>query len=84
VRLEFIEIAKQMEPLDAVILQKFGTPNTYSPNARDYMASALKVTSDDVEVTFDNLRRLGLLAATALINPTVTLKGRMFLRAVQD
>jgi len=99
VRLEFIQAAKQMAPLDAAALKKLEEVANPSPNTRDYLASALKMPSDEVEVSLENLEVLRLvftppqgggISAGAVggyrpvTNASMTAKGREFMRALRD
>ncbi len=85
-RLEYIELVKQMEPLDAAIFQQIGAATTFDPSAQECMASSLKVHPDEVEVSFANLHRLGLIGNdnSRVTNVHVTPKGKMLLRALSD
>jgi Abortive infection alpha len=64
VRLEFIEAAKVLHPRDAVIMQTLHqNPGQLSPNTRDYLANALKITSDAVEVALRNLEKASCVSS---------------------
>jgi hypothetical protein len=86
VRASFIELAKRLDPYDAVILQKMGESSVgglLKPNARDFLQASLKLPLNEIMVSFDNLQQLGLTSAqTERFNPFVTEKGALFLSAV--
>ncbi|MDR3500918.1 MAG: Abi-alpha family protein [Parvibaculum sp.] len=84
-RMEFIETVKQMNPIDAAVLEKLGGAN-YSPNARDFIASQLKCSSDRIEVSISHLTGLGCAAAhlSTPENAYPTAYGRELKRALQD
>lgn len=86
VRLSFIEIAKKLDPLDALILQTIGTAGASpAPNARDFVKSKLSVSLSEIMVSFDNLKNQGLLfGQTEQFNPHITDKGALFLQAAQE
>lgn len=86
IRLSFVTIAKQLDPLDAVILQAIGSAGNgqLKPNARDYVQAALRIPLSEIMVSFDNLRAHGLLFSQVdSFNPHITDKGNLFLQAVQ-
>lgn len=87
-RPEYIDVVKQMAPLDALVLQVLREPGGLAPNRRDYCASKYEVSHDEIEVTFRNLTRLDLIAmggaGPSQINPSVTPYGREFLRLVMN
>jgi hypothetical protein len=83
-RSQFIEAAKQMDPLDAAVLQgareKGGGMSGQSQNE---LAAQLKVRRDEIDVSLDNLTRLNLM-----LHPHtqyhVSSFGREFLLAISD
>lgn len=85
VRLSFIETAKQLDPLDAAVLQAMGSASgQLKPNARDYIHSSLGLDLKEIMVSFDALQRLGLIyAGHQHFDPHVTDKGALFLLAAQ-
>ncbi|PDT57089.1 hypothetical protein CO678_35005 [Bradyrhizobium diazoefficiens] len=86
VRLSFIAIAKQLDPLDALVLQTMGAAGgSLSPNARDFVKSRLSVSLAEIMVSFDNLKNQGLLfTQVEQFNPHITDKGTLFLQATQE
>jgi hypothetical protein len=60
VRANFIEIVKQLEPLDALVLTRI-SPNLAQP-IRNTIAQLLNRSPDEVEVALVNLARLNLVA----------------------
>lgn len=63
VRQRFIEIVKKMDPLDALVFQVLLEFPNAQPSNRDFTATRLGVTADEVEVSLDNLFGFGLVAA---------------------
>jgi hypothetical protein len=63
-RIQFIEAAKKMDPLDAAALQQVQNPDNHgmvTGNIRNQIAGALKASRDEVDISIDNLANLGLL-----------------------
>lgn len=85
VRQSLISVLKQMDPLDALVLEKLwemqGTALT--PNGRDFLASMLGYLPEDILVSFSNLKRLECISG-AEVNPVMAPLGRVLLRAVRD
>jgi hypothetical protein len=54
-----IEIVHQMEPIDALVMEKLSETPSWSPNPRDAFAQMFKVGSDVVEMSFLRITRLG-------------------------
>jgi abortive infection alpha-like protein len=86
VRLSFVKIAQQLDPTDALVLEAIGSSvGNLQPNARDYVHARARLPLNEVMVSFDNLRTLGLLFAQAeTFNPHITDKGVLFLQAVRE
>jgi len=89
VRSEFIEIARQMEPLDATVLLEMQKRVRPSPTVREHFAKSLGKPIDEVELSLSNLYQLGLTLDTNVTPlstaPSIfTVKGREFMRAVND
>jgi Abortive infection alpha len=86
VRVSFIEIAKRLDPYDALVLQKMGEASVrgaLKPNSRDFLHASLQPPIPEIVVSFDSLKDLGLIFARAeSFNPHVTDKGALFLAAV--
>ena len=86
-RMEFIETIKQMEPLDALVLQELSQGASHQPNNRDYCARRLSVSPDQVEVSIENLIRLKCVKSagvTAPANAGLVAYGRTLLGALND
>jgi hypothetical protein len=86
VRLNFIEAVKRMEPLDAQALQKVRTGEQWAPNNRDAFAQQFKVSSDQMEIAFQNLIAIGCLTVVpgrGPANPDLTAFGRELMRALE-
>ncbi len=84
VRVSFIEMAKRLDPYDALILETMGEAvGQLNPNSRDFLHKALQLPLPEIMVSFDNLKPMGLIhAAAENFNPHVTDKGKLFLAAV--
>ncbi len=75
----FIDVLKQIDPLDALVLKELSQSATLSPNTRDYCATKFKVSSDQVEVSLahlDHLECVKLTGGTAPTNAHLTAFGR--------
>lgn len=87
-RREFIEIAKELEPLDAAILPLLNHDRRLAPTRQEFIANQLNVSRDEVELSFRNLLRLELVsegvrgATSKDIAPFTTALGRRFLAAL--
>lgn len=80
VRNSFIDILKQLEPLDALILQTIeATPGNYMPDAGSFLASTLKRPQDHIMLGLENLANLRLVDLSSTRLSTL---GRVFFRAV--
>lgn len=87
VRIQFIEAVKQMEPLDALMLQELSQNITHHPNSRDFCAKKFGVSSDQIEVSIGNLIRLGCVMSagvTAPANAGLVAFGRALISALND
>jgi hypothetical protein len=86
-RREFVDIAKQLEPIDVLVLPLLSDNTEMRPSRREVVASRLGETTDRVQLAFQNLDRLGLAAEGRLPmvpgHPYVTTLGREFLLAVK-
>ncbi len=82
-RREYVEVAKQLEPVDTLVLPLLSMPGNMSPTRREYIASRLGISTDAVQISFRNLERLELIAngltPTAGTTPFLTPFGRQFL-----
>lgn len=80
VRQSFITAVKQMDPLDALVLTRLRSSNQLlTPEFKGELSSTLKVSSDEIDVSAENLARLNCLSGS----PTryFTPFGRELLRA---
>ena len=83
-RIQFIEAAKQMDPLDAAVLDAAGRVPLMSGQIRNDLAQKLNTTPDEIEVTQENLARVRLLTAAGGSTYHTTPFGRQFLLAIED
>jgi hypothetical protein len=85
-RLRFITVAKEMDPLDAAVLQQVSTHHDgrVTGAIRNQIADALGRKRDEVDVSIDNLSDLRLLGIPYPPDGTITHFGREFLRAISD
>jgi hypothetical protein len=87
VRQNIIETLKQLEPLDALILEVVFDQQgaAWTLSGRDYLAKRFGIQQEEVLVSFENLRRLGCISfpqAGAMINPIAAPMGQLLIRAV--
>jgi hypothetical protein len=81
----FIETAKLMDPLDAAVLQGGQTRGgRINGEVRNTLASELRVTTDQIDVSARNLEKLELALPTHRPDVVVSPFGREFLRAISD
>jgi hypothetical protein len=82
-RIAFIEAAKNMDPLDAAFLlnlqQRRG--GAADDNGRKSMAADLHASNDEIDVSWENLKKLGLVTLNSQ-TAHISSFGREFLRAV--
>jgi Abortive infection alpha len=87
-RIAFINVAKLMDPLDAVILEKVGASNVLiSGTVRNDLAAKLNLSRDQLDVSLAHLIELNLMWGTTIgptPDATVAPLGREFLKAVGD
>jgi hypothetical protein len=91
-RLAFIEAVKNMDPLDAAVLQASHAQHggAMGDQVRNSLAAALHVLRDEVDVSIFNLKKLGLVLPSATLNPSpydalaISPFGREFLRAISS
>jgi hypothetical protein len=85
-RREFVEVVRQLEPLDATVLPLLANPASMSPTRLAFIASQLNTSHDQVEVSFRNLLRLELAwqstPPSRSVQPVVTALGRQLLAVV--
>ena len=88
VRLSFIETLKQFDPLDAMTLKlrTEGGHQILQPNAITYIATTLKISADEVQISADNLWRLKCVdnSGEASGDFLLTRYGHALLRACLD
>jgi Abortive infection alpha len=94
VRADLISTLKQLEPLDAIVLNTVheGPRSQFRPNVRDHLAQKFSVTSDEMTVCFQNLEKLGCFIRrgdqppeSPLVqeNPNLGPRGRLLMLAVR-
>jgi hypothetical protein len=86
-----IELLKQMDPLDTLILQQLvvsrdAIPSVPGNDLAEGLAKKFEVTRDDAFWSLEHLHELGCLAQSpnTLPRPGVSAKGRILIRAVGD
>jgi hypothetical protein len=89
VRSSLVEAAKQMDPLDALVLEEVNKnpSGQWSPSGRDTIRGALNVSQDEVLVSFENLTKLQCLSWPASgphINPIIAPLGRLMMQAIRS
>jgi hypothetical protein len=89
VRPMLIELLKQLDPLDALVLQELTGPrigNILTPGSdlSQTLSGLLQATRDDAHLSLEHLCELGCLAHSPneLPRPNVSTKGKMLIRAV--
>jgi hypothetical protein len=71
--------------IDALVLQKVAErPQPYEPNTRDALATILKLSTDEIELSAKNLAELGCFTDSGGPNWALTPKGRVLMRVLQD
>jgi len=66
IRLSFIETLRQFDPFDTLVLKRRAEfQGQMIPNARDFLANQLHSSSNDAELSIENLIRLNCVIATA-------------------
>lgn len=85
-RIAFIEVAKQMDPLDALVLQRWQLQFQGREGNRVLgpLASTLHVGTDEIAVSIGNLLRLRLAERTPMGENDISAFGREFFRTVSD
>jgi Abortive infection alpha len=90
-RAQFIEAAKQMDPLDAAVLHSAENKEGAEKRAgrvrqsdQNDLAAQLKVRRDEIEVSLRNLARLNLMDQPTHTDFFFSAFGREFLRAISD
>jgi len=86
-RREFVDIAKELEPVDALVLPIFDTTGHLEPSRAIFIMNTLGITRDEYEISRQNLARLNLLntrSGESKLSPSITPLGRLFVRAVKQ
>jgi hypothetical protein len=87
VRQNVIRTLKQMEPLDAAVLQAVyeNGGEQWTPTGGDYLVTKFECAQDEVLVSFENLKKLGCVAfpVPPHINPLIQPIGRLLMQAVR-
>lgn len=86
-RAAFINAAKQMDPLDCVVLVGVhARSDVVDPTGRQALSTALQASRDEVDVSISNLMKLDLMVSPDINQHRVFVSafGREFLRAVSD
>ena len=87
----FIQVVKQLDPMDAIVLKAIreagGT--SWEPNRRAWVASKLKCSTDEVIVSFAHLNRLDCISADvggpgAKVEPAMRPFGTLLMNVVSD
>jgi len=91
VRLSLIDLLKQLEPLDAIILQQLAGTTPFPGVQRggdlaDALAARFQIARDESFVSLEHLFELGCLAQSPNNHPSsqATAKARLLVRAVTD
>jgi hypothetical protein len=82
VRQSFIEILKQLDPLDAACLRAIGEKKDGGPTPHDVLVTRFKASSDEIEVSLYRLNELRLIHMVT--HPALEALGKLFLAAVED
>jgi hypothetical protein len=84
----FIDVAKKMDPLDAVVLQQAGATNqVITETIRNDVAAKLNLSRDQLDVSLSHLIELNLMwgmTVSQTPDAPVAPLGREFLRAITD
>lgn len=89
VRPSLIELLKQFDPLDALVLQQLTDETFRHSTGTDYadaLSTKLQVSHDEAYLSLDHLYELGCLRQPpdSVPRPPVTAKARALMRAVSD
>jgi hypothetical protein len=82
VRQSFINAVKQFDPLDALTFQKMGEAPQWTPNTRAAFADFFKVSPDEIDISFTNLRASKCIEGGSAESPGVGAFGRALLSAL--
>jgi hypothetical protein len=88
-RKDFVDIAKRLEPIDALLLKTMADRNIWGPEWRAKMSDAMRLTQDDVEVCAVHLEEVGVLkkgpgAQFIEQSAIVSATGKQFLACIRD
>jgi Abortive infection alpha len=85
-RAAFIQAVKQLDPLDATVLQLIERDGagSFNPNTRNALALNMKVRPDQIDISAENLAHANLLTPIGHSAKSITPFGREFLRAISD
>jgi hypothetical protein len=81
-RLKFIEVARNMDPLDTFILERLRVKNRIPGDDRGSAAMEMKISLDELDISIGNLRSAGMILTDVLDSATATPLGREFLRTI--
>jgi hypothetical protein len=84
-RRDYIEVAKQLEPIDAAILQLlYAMSGDHEPSRADWISQRLSAERDQTIVAFQKLHGLNLITSDFLGKsvPDLSPLGRQFLRVL--
>jgi len=84
VRLRFVEAARRLDPVDALVFEWIAPRNRVEAARRTDIAQALNVSRDEVNVSVENLVEVGLLVPSDPVTDALTSFGREFWRTIQD
>ena len=84
----YVDIVRGLEPLDALVLSELRHERTLHSTKLNFIATELNRGQDEIDVSFDNLKKLELVAqqniGPSATSPNITSKGRQFLAVVFD
>jgi hypothetical protein len=90
-RQSFIQVVKQMDPIDALVLKavREAGGTSWEPNRRAWVASKLKCSTDEVIVSFAHLNRLDCISldevgARSKVEPFMRPFGTLLMNVVRD
>lgn len=87
-RRDYIEIAKQLEPVDVLLLQRLSAMSggVYDPTRLQYIEMQISMHRDQILVAFEKLKALQLIDGTFLhrTSPELTPLGRQFMKTQEQ
>jgi hypothetical protein len=84
VRLRFVEAARRLDPVDALVFEKIAPRERVEAARRGEIAQALNVSRDEVNVSIENLVEVGFLVSGDPVTDVLSPFGREFWRTIQD